>query len=381
MLATQVVESLEQLAPLRDQWNRLCLAADHRTPFLSYAWISAWLEHRLRADESWFCVLAFEGERLLGVLPLVATPLPLAAGRRVVLRAPVDGHGIAGDALCARGREPELLGALFAAAARHRPDHLCIDLSRVLEGSGTLTAWGNGLGGVRTTLRPLGRGAYLPIRGRFEDYRAGLSGNFRSNLNKAANKLARLPGVRERFLGGEEASPELLPQFIEVEARSWKGQDGNAIRKSPAAVAFYTTLCERLAEAGWLEWHLLEADGRTLAANLAVRMGGTVYVWKLGYDEGYARCSPGGMLFERLLRRAHDEGLEEISLLTDQPWYERWQMRWRRYHGLRAYSPRLDGQAAWAVDRCLHWGLRQSWLRRLAAELRAPAAPARGALP
>lgn len=372
MLATEVVDSLQGLELFAEEWNRLCLETPQPTPFQSHAWTMAYLSHRLRQGESWFCVIARDAGRLVGALPLVVTPLRVSGWQRVVLRAPSDPHAPTGDALVAPGRAHDVWPALVNTAARHQPNHLYIDFSRVPEASESVRGGKAGLKGRRAMMRPMGRGAYLPINeDNFEAYRASLSANFRSNLNKAANKLKKLPNVKERFLSGPEATVDLLPRFMEVEAKNWKGRRGSAILMSDNLIAFYTTLCRRLSEAGWLEWHLLDTGDRTIAANLAVRMNSAVHVWKLGYDEDYSRCSPGGMLFERLIRRAYESGeISEISLLTDQPWYERWQMQWHAYYGMRFYPRQATAWVAWALDHGYKWAAQQKFIRRAWMSLR-----------
>lgn len=371
MIKTEVLDTVQALEPFVDEWNQLCLEAPQQTPFLSHAWIASYLAHLVGPSESWFCIIAREAERLVGVLPLIVTPLRVAGQQQFVLRAPADPHIPTGDALVKPGRENAVLSALISAAARHYPKHLYIDLSRVPDSSGSVSVCTHGIKGCKTMTYPMGRGAYLPIRGSFEEYRASLSSNFRSNLNKSASKLSKLPNVTEQFLTGRAATEAMLPRFMEVEAKSWKGRAGTAILKSNELVEFYTTLCRRLSAAGWLEWHFLNTGDQTIAANLAIRMNSTVHVWKLGYDDDFAKCSPGGMLFERLVKRAYTSGeIAELSLLTDHAWYDRWQMQWRQYYGVRLYPAQARAWAVWAFHIGREWAAKQKLLRRAWTSLR-----------
>ncbi len=345
MIRTEAIDDLAALEPHAQAWNRLCLEARHCNPQQSHAWVATHLEHRLEPGQAWCCFLAWEDDRLIGVLPLIA------GSTARTLQAPQDPHTHTGDAVLAPGREAIALAPLLAAAARRYPKHIRIEFPRLAADSPTPAACTAGPSGWKATVRYAGSGYYLPIQGSFDHYRASLSGNFRSNLNKAARKLGKLPHVTTEFLSGAAASPELLPRFMEVEARSWKGTEGTAILNSPSEVAFYRTLVRRLAAAGWLEWHLLNAGEKTIAANLAVRFNSAVVVWKLGYDAGYAKCSPGSMLFERLVRHAYDSGaIREINLLTDYAWYQQWRMQPRPYSCVRAFPPRPAARLAWLAD-------------------------------
>jgi len=119
---------------------------------------------------------------------------------------------------------------------------------------------------------------------------------------------------------------------------SWKGREGTAIKCSEQMSSFYSTLVNRLYESGWLEWHILRTEGRAIAVNLAIHVQQGILLWKLGYDDAYAKCSPGGMLFQKLLERVFPVSeIAEINLLTDAKWYDNWNMARREYREIRFY--------------------------------------------
>jgi len=327
-----VVDRIEELREHADAWNTLAFDAPPRIPTSSYAWVSAYFEHCLAPGETWRCVLAYDrdGGRLVGVLPLIAS----GGFFRRRLRTPHDGHTIAVGPLVAPGDEGSVLDALLCAAWASEPRASWIELADVVASSPLVARLDAHLHLVMTR-RP---GSYLRVDGDQEQYQASLSKNFRSNQRKARNKLKKLADVEQAFLTGEDASSAQLPEFAPVEASGWKGRESSAIQASPAHMAFYTTLADRLAEAGWLEWHFLRAEGRAIAANLAVRFHRSILVWKLAYDETHARCSPGGMLFQALVDRVFpDPDIDEINLLTDAPWYGNWRMDKREFLRVRLY--------------------------------------------
>jgi hypothetical protein len=51
-----------------------------------------------------------------------------------------------------------------------------------------------------------------------------------------------------------------------------------------------------LARDGKAEVARLVADGRAVAAIVTLRSGASAWVWKIAYDERFARCSPGVQL-------------------------------------------------------------------------------------
>lgn len=368
-----VVRSADELAPHAAAWNRLVLAVPGALPMQGYPWVASYLEHRLEPGEEWLCVLAFEEERVVGVAPFVVSPRRLLGLRYRVLRTPRDEHTLGVDLLVEPELQSLLVPVLLRAASAEKPDSLYFELGRVVETAASLVEARRTPWRLPHTVRNRRVGAFLPIRKTFEEYRSSLSRNFRNNLNKANNKLRRLPGVAVEFCRAREDLPDdaaslaTLERFLEVEASSWKGHEGSAIRCSGALTAFYTSLTRRLREAGWLEWHFLEGAGETLAANLAVRLGHSLIVWKLGYADHYARYSPGSLLFERLVQRSFESGeISEINLCTDHSWYSNWQMEWRRYCDLRIYPWRWRSVLIGLLPDAARTGLRRvPGIRRL----------------
>lgn len=331
-LRIAAIDRIDELARHADAWNALAYEVPPRLPTSSHAWVSTYLEHSLKAHQTWCCIVAYDGDRLVGVLPLIVSRGIKAAV--TWLHTPMDGHIIAVSPLLHPGEEPEILKALLDRAWTSYPNTVSIEMRDVAANT-SLLAWAQEYWHLQIGSRS---GRYLRVDGDQDQYQASLSRNFRSNQRKAENKLRRLAGVEVAFVTGSDASSAQLAEFIPVEAAGWKGRDGTAIQNASALIAFYTTLTTRLAEAGWLEWHFLRAEGKVIAANLAVRFNRSIIVWKLGYDEGYRHCSPGGMLFQSLLDRAFaDPDIDEVNLLTDASWYDNWKMEERTYHRIRFY--------------------------------------------
>lgn len=321
----------DALANYEDAWNALSLQAPQQSPMLAFAWVAAFLEHRLPVGASWLVIVAERAQKLVGVLPLIVTPVRILGLTRQKLSTPYDGHTNSGDLLLDTQGSDDVLPRLIEAAFDAVPDAVSLTITRTPEASPTVVAAASGK--IPFALAEVdSRGAFLLVPENFEAYRTGLGRNFRSNLNKAANKLAKLADVEYQFMRGADAAVADLERLVAVEASNWKGQAGSSIASDPATIAFYERVVRNLAHAGWLEWHFLKADGKTIAGNLCVRFADSVVLWKLGYDEQYANCSPGGMLMQELLKRACEtRDTREVNLTTDQPWYSNWQMVYRDY--------------------------------------------------
>jgi CelD/BcsL family acetyltransferase involved in cellulose biosynthesis len=336
-IEVRVASTLDSLDEHAEAWDRLTMASSEKLPMLSHAWVSSFLEHVAPPENPWWCLFAYDGSELVGVLPL------MRARRWFLdrLRGPADGAhtDFAHPLLDPRVAQPAL-DALLEAAAELAPG-LRIRWYRVREDSPVLACLSTLEPRVRV-LRPISTwGSLVQTSGHWRDFEAGLPRNFARNLRKGANRAGRDHSVAFRFVGGVEAqSPALLQQFLTVESSGWKGAAGTAIECSPQLVAFYETLTRRLSQRGWLEWHTLELDEQPVASHLAVRLGDAVSLPKIGYDEDHARYGPGNLLFRELLVRSFDDPtVSEVNCLSDMPWHSNWGMRSVGYAGVMV-SPR-----------------------------------------
>jgi CelD/BcsL family acetyltransferase involved in cellulose biosynthesis len=341
VLQVKTVNSLDELECHADAWNAMAMEAPNQMPTLSHAWVASFFENQLRPDEKWHTILAFDNDMLVGVLPVIVTPNHMLGFSRPRLSTPQNKHSFSVDFIAARGREGEIVPALLAHLWREEPRPFDFLLSRLPETSRTLEILSGGFERSTIVKELDGYGSYLKIDRPFEVYRKTLSRNFSRNLTKAKNKLARMPGVKTVFLSGRDATEEQLELFMRVEASGWKAQAGTAILQSPNLKSYYTALCRRLGQLGWLEWHFLLSEERVLAAQLGVKMGRTLVILKIAYDEEFSSCSPGTILMERTLERAFNLGeTDEVNLITDMAWHENWEMLQRKYFNLWIYPRR-----------------------------------------
>lgn len=337
----KIVRTLDELLVHANQWNQLALQAPQQLPMLSYAWIAAYFEHRVKSDEFWRCFLAYDGEQLVGVLPLIVTPRRTLGLKSVILRTPYDNHTVSVDLLALPGREHEIIPEIIKSAMNEYPRWFSFEFKRLPDTSPTLRVLLNDNKTIIPVKEYDGIGDYLAVEGDYEKYWKDLSSSTRRNLRNRERKLERLTRGEPAFIIEDSASEKELSLFMKVEAAGWKARTGSAILNSPPLVSFYNNLTCHLAAPGWLEWQFLQAGGKTYAANLSIKFNRSLVIWKLGYDETYSNCAPGSLLFERVIQHAFESGkVDEINLLTDMPWHKQWKTKKRNYYNLYLYPKR-----------------------------------------
>lgn len=163
----------------------------------------------------------------------------------------------------------------------------------------------------------------VAITGDWDAYEASWSKNHRSHMRKALRRVEREGGVELRVLS--RLRPEeveiVLRQCFEIEDRSWKGNEGSSILRTPGMPEFYCRQARQLAEWEQLEVALLEHRGAPIAFHYAWVGKGVYHPFKVGYDATFSAWTPGQLLWRLLLERFHSQPdrrlVDLVGPLTD----------------------------------------------------------------
>ncbi len=182
----------------------------------------------------------------------------------------------------------------------------------------------------------------------------------RSDFRRAARRAAEEGALGFEMLSpGPEEFDALFDEAIAVELRSWKREAGTAILSDPAKERFFRAWFRAASAAGALRIAFLRIGGKVVAMQLALETLGRYWLFKIGFDEGHARCSPGNLLMLETIGWAARRGLASFELLGDvEPWIATF---WTRAEHdcvrVRTYPFGPRGAAALVGDTSI-------WLRR-----------------
>lgn len=150
----------------------------------------------------------------------------------------------------------------------------------------------------------------------WEAYQAAWSGNHRRHMRKSLRKANEDGGVEldiRRPSSAAEAET-LLREGFEVEHRSWKGGEQTSVLCAPAVWNFYREQAISLARRCQLELVFLRHQGQAIAFEYGWRGKETYFTPKVGYDNAYARFSPGQILrYLRLEQAFSQRNLQRVD--------------------------------------------------------------------
>ena len=334
-------DSIEELTRHAEAWDRLYELSVSMVHTLSHAWVSSFLEHQCCPGESWLCIFAHDGDELVGVLPVIAKKSSTVGVPCTLLSTPGNPDTVSIDILCRPGFEHSVIPQMLESLSKYFPHWFKFCMTRLSQLSPTLSLATEGHHNYLWYRDVNGQGCLVYSEGDFEEYLKSLRDKFARNLRRVGRKFDALPESETIFLTGELATEKYLEEFIEIEASGWKGRNGTAIKQDERQSAFYRTLVQRLAAGGWLEWHLLKAEGKTIAIHMAVRAGSALVLLKIAFDENFSSIAPGNILMERTIKRAFvAEDITEVNCLTDMAWNRNWNMPCRTYYDLTLWPKR-----------------------------------------
>ena len=297
-------------------WDELAKNGPPGGQSLQPAWVAAHLRHILNEKERWFCCFAYEGDHLVGVLPVIVSPHRLLGSAWPLLHTPFDGHTPTGNVLLDPNHARSAFMALLAETKRHAPRHLGLDIGGVRQGSplwevlqGKTDCYFGSWGKVRMY-------GFLNVQGDFDAYLASLNKSQRRELRSDRKKLESLGPVSVERKTGDA----FLGEFLALEASGWKGRAGTAILNDPKRVAFYTTMARNYAEQGDLEWHVLRVGEQVAAVQMGIRCGASLNSPKIAFDENFASARPGFVLVVEMIKNLFSrQDINEYNPMSNSP--------------------------------------------------------------
>lgn len=121
-----------------------------------------------------------------------------------------------------------------------------------------------------------------------------MSAGKRKELRRQRRRLDDTASVTITIVSDDVAPA--LKDFMALEAGGWKGAAGTAMVDNPAIAAFVERAVTGLAAEGKARIDRLFHGGKPIAATITLSSGDTAWCWKIAYDEGLARFSPGVQL-------------------------------------------------------------------------------------
>ncbi|WP_207868137.1 GNAT family N-acetyltransferase [Pseudomonas sp. 58(2021)] len=277
-------------------YEALRLRVTDHTPFNSLGWLIA-AEQTLDASEHLHILLGWEADELRLCLPLVS-------GRERFGGIPFGVVHHLGYPLADRLALLSVLAAEDMRQAlrliRHRIPHALLQFNELSEPAGeesVLTEWmaHSSTGERRLSCR-------VPVHLISDADLQEVSGDPRYKLRRARKRIAACGARIRRIIPDALTMGPLLQAISEVEAVSWKGDEGVGIFATERSRRCIESAFTALAAQGLVRVVTLELDGRCISYRLGLLEQGRLYDYNLAFLPQYADLGSGRVLLEEWIR-------------------------------------------------------------------------------
>lgn len=310
------------------------------------------------AGERELCGLfPFERRRSFQGIPV--RMLSLWRHRHAVLCAPLLHRDYAADALtaCLRWAGADRRGSALLemplVPAEGRFAQVLVDVT-------------NELGAMTFPVETFTRALLRPAR-TAEDYiKTALAPKRRRELQRMRRRLEELGKLETRRFGPGDDPRPWIDQFLQLEARGWKGGEQTALACAANERGYFTDIVGAARDRGQLMMLGLFLDDRPIALKCNFRTGAGAFAFKIAFDEHYDKFSPGVQLELDNIAAAHQlDGLQwmDSCAVANHPMIN------RLWTGRRTIQHVLLSTGGWRGNLLLGLfpllrALKRSWRRR-----------------
>ncbi len=320
MTSVREINDVAELAQYRLVWKNLLAQTREASFYQSLDWLEVACKHfgkgrRLRT------LIVYDGERPVGILPLVVRKERTKAGWVRVLTYPLDGWG---SFFAPIGPNPTVTLLAAMHHIRNTPrDWDILDIRWVNRDRTDRGRTNNGMlaAGFSPRCQPWEQSAVIEMDGDWKTYWESRPTKFRETLRRACRRLAemgRVSYVRYRPAGAAqgdgEARLDLFDDAVSVAKASWQGgsSEGTTLCH-PEIHDFLRDVHQAAARAGTLDLNLLYVDDQPVAFAYNYHYNGRVEGLRMGFDPGFAAGSPGAVL----LKLTFEDGFRRGDRLFD----------------------------------------------------------------
>ena len=303
-LALGTISTEASFVEMADEWDELVRSRPRPSPFLLHAWLVEWWRHYGEGRELAIHVARRDG-RLVGALPVC---LGSRYGLRVLSFA--GGDTALTDLLVADGEDSSVAAALVERVASAGQDFA--DFTGLPAASRLASA----LGPSRLRLIERSEAPVLDLSAGWEAvYRSKLSSKKRSHYRRRRRQLAELGRVEVEVARTPAELERALEDAFVLHLLRWNGRPDGSGFATPAGRRFHHATATALAPLDVPRIVTLKIDRRPVAFHYYLMLEGRMYVYRIAFDPGYGRYSPGVVNTLDAIETAAAEGVTKVEFL------------------------------------------------------------------
>src|SRR5579859_611416 len=365
-LQVRIVRKWNELEAIRPAWESILQGSGVLTIFSTLEWLGAWWKAFAKDKELETPVFSNADGEIVAIVPLysdcVQTTRPFRVRRlRLVGDGSEDSDNL--DLIVRGGYETPFTQA-FLSWLESNPHWSICELNTLPLDSTSLPPLISELQGRRWTLRRLERPrSRIALPATWESYlNQTLSKKEKTKIGYYTNRLMKRFRVSIVKCDQVQALPASLAILFGLHQKRWqsKGKPG-AFASAPRCELYYE-MGASFVERGWLEFWILQLEGKAVAAQYGFRYRHVVYSLQEGFDPEYSSDRVGYVLRAHVLKTLIGQGVRYYDFLGEEdPSKNRWGAEVGSYADIHFARPQTRGAMHLRMDQTTR-ALR-SWFR------------------
>lgn len=284
-----VIRNKKDLTVLKHEWNQLLDDSAADTIFLTWEWVSSWLEVQPDNLELFVIVVRDSDKRLLAVAPFYKTGYRLFKYIGVsVLRilGDVSSGAEYGNVLIRDGHERDAADTIGLCLGDNRHEWDIAWIPNIAKWRSSYSSLNSVFVNPplfhRERIRLFSAAALPPTS---EEWMAAMSGNRRQQLRRTCRKVFKDPNIKVIQIHEPDRLIHYLDVLFDLHAKRWgtKGDSGS-FERDARLKAFYYNFAPRALARGWLRMTALLDSERIIAIQYGFRYGNTYMQLQEGFD-------------------------------------------------------------------------------------------------
>ncbi len=311
-------------------------AEERLSIFFGRHWLRNLAQHGLDEGESLRIYVASDADGVQGILPMRYS-IQSAGHTLRRIEALANYYTSLFRPLLRKGNEQAILLTLAHALARDAQRFDVVDLHPLPQDEPLYGWMKNALQQAGMLVQPyfcFGNW-YLTVDGRsYRQYHDTFPSQLKNTLKRKTKQFEADASTRIRIFTRSEEMDRAIADYEKVYHSSWKVPEPHP--------QFMPGLIRFCAEQGWLRLGVAYVEAEPVAAQVWIVHDGIAAIYKLAYDENYAKLSAGSILTSKLMEYVIDvDKVREVDYLTGDDGYKKdWMSHRRERWGLAAYNLR-----------------------------------------
>lgn len=340
------IDTIDQITPLKSEWNNLLERSETNIIFLTFEWIISWWRCFGKGNEL-FILLVKDNEKLVGIAPLMITTLNLGIKIKKIefIGTPLSNYC---DFIISKDCEDKeiILQNIYEYILKEKDIWDIINLKEIPETSPTPS--------ISEKILKNSNALFC----RYPDavcptliFKGLKNEEIEKKLNKKDIKR-KLRGLnREGILGYNHCKDKneaemLLNIFFQQHIKRWKSTSTPSMFEDEKYKAFYHELTKSLLPKKWVDISVLRFNGGVIATQFGFTYNNKYEGYTHTYDKSYAKYSPGVILLMLNIENYLSKNFREFDLgRGDDPYKFRFANKVRKnfriniYKNFFTYSP------------------------------------------